>query len=81
MPKFPLRILIEHQVVEMDESMIQRCVICGQVISDYNGCMQPAGSPPIKGFPVGRVYVTKDGLNPTIYKTELDPFDPVEPCK
>lgn len=51
--------IIKHIVIDMDESMVQRCIICGEVISDYTNTMKPKGDPMPKGFPSGDVYVIK----------------------
>jgi len=55
---------------------IQTCVICGAVITDYRGTMVPDGTPPLRGFPAGPVYIR--GVNPietTIYISDNDEFD------
>lgn len=47
-----------HTVTDMDESMIQHCVICGDVISDYSNAMWPIDTDRPKGFPAGFVYIS-----------------------
>lgn len=49
---------IKHTVGEMDEDMVQRCVICGEIISDYRNAMVPAGQKLPKGFEPGIIYVS-----------------------
>lgn len=69
---------IKHIVAEMDESLIQRCLICGEVISDYRNTMAPAGTV-ISGFTQGPVYVS-DSKNPQIYCTELSEGETAKNC-
>lgn len=60
---------IKHSVVEMDESRIQRCVLCGEIIHDYSNSSWPVGQPAPSGFPAGEVFV-KDG-NPIELSTYI----------
>lgn len=60
---------IEHYVLDMDDSMVQRCVICGEVISDYSNSIWPTDSEPPRGFYEGHVYVSAHG-NATVYVTQ-----------
>lgn len=69
----------EHIVNEMDESMVQRCVLCGEVIEDYNGCSWPANQDPPTGWPAGSVFVMKNG-GVTHLKRELDADDRSVKC-
>jgi hypothetical protein len=57
---------IKHVVVEMDESMIQRCVICGAIIRDYTNVSYLIKDGPPKGFATGDVYVSVN-TNPTCF--------------
>ncbi len=57
-----------HVVTDMDETQVQRCVLCGQVISDYRGAMVPDGMQMPKGFASGDVYV-REG-NPRMTQTD-----------
>lgn len=66
-----------HVVADMDESMVQRCVICGFVVSDYRNVMCPAGSPPSRGFDAGSIFVS--GGNPRI--TTIQPPEDYVDCK
>lgn len=59
-------IYVEHTVVDMDESMIQNCVICGEEIFNYQNAMYPSGSPPPKGFAAGQIYISSY-KNPQIF--------------
>lgn len=63
---------VEHYVMKMDGSLVQRCVVCGSVISNYTRTMQPVDTPPPRGFDEGSVYVRKG--KPTI-STTLKPKD------
>lgn len=65
---------IKHEVVEMDENMIQRCVVCGCIISDYRNCAWPSDQSPPSGFVAGSVYVS-GGI------TTLSEPDDFESCK
>ncbi len=49
---------IKHEVTDMDKSMVQCCVLCGKLISDYNSTARPKGDPIPKGFAAGSVYVS-----------------------
>lgn len=59
---------IKHVVIDMDDSRVQRCVICGEVICDYRNSMSCDGSIS-KGFGSGSVYISKS-KNPTVFKTD-----------
>ena len=76
--------LTKHIVAEMDGSMIQRCLICGEVISDYRNAMWPNGQSAPKGWESGPVYVSNT-KNPQIFKTESamsqEDFEMVKNCK
>jgi len=48
--------ITRHVVTEMDETMIQRCVICGKVISDYSNSAWPEGQQLPKGFEAGEIF-------------------------
>ncbi len=50
---------VKHQVVKMDDSKVQRCVICGKVIADYNNVMV-SDNGKIEGWKEGEIYI-KDG--------------------
>ena len=69
---------IRHQVVEMDESMVQRCVLCGEVISDYTNCMYPIEQGPPVGWGAGSVYILPG--NPTLFKIFLSPGEEFLEC-
>ena len=66
---------IKHIVGEMDESGMQMCVICGKVITDYRGAMTPIGSPPLKGFDAGAIYIYQN------MTTIVEPDEEYEICK
>ncbi len=53
------------------ENMVQRCVICGYVISDYRNAMWPMEQGPPQGFNPGEVYISKN-TNPTQLLTAVD---------
>lgn len=59
----------QHQVAEINESKIQHCIICGEIISDYSGVMFPEGETIPKGFQPGNVFVSEG--NPIEMKTTL----------
>ena len=60
--------ITRHVVAEMDESMIQKCVICGAIIIDNRNLMFHIKDGPPKGFPAGNLYVSTG--NPKMYFTE-----------
>lgn len=64
-----MRTFLKHYVNDMDPTiMVQRCIFCGETISDYSNVMYPLADGPPKGFPAGAVYVSK-GF-PSITQTE-----------
>lgn len=71
--------IIKHIVTDMDESMIQNCIICGYEIVNYQGAMWPNTQKPPKGFAAGEVYVT--GKNPTCFYTSLAEDEEYQNCK
>jgi hypothetical protein len=50
---------IRHIAGEM-EDQIQRCVICGYEILNYQGSVWVTDEPPMKGFREGEVFVTRE---------------------
>lgn len=73
-----MALYIQHYVTEMDESMMQRCLYCGEVVSDYRNAMWPADQGPPRGFPTGELYVSV-GF-PTII-TNQPPPPPIQDCR
>ena len=67
-----------HFVTEMDESMIQRCIYCGELISDYRGSMTPEGQGTIRGFD-GKIFVSKGGSWTNI--TTIEPKSGFKDCR
>ncbi len=61
-------VFIKHIVANMDGSMVQRCLICGEIISDYRNAMWPSGQSPPSGWGSGPVYILAG--NPTTYMSE-----------
>lgn len=59
---------IRHVVSEMQD-LVQRCVICGKVLSDYRGAMTDTPGP-IKGFPAGTLFVY-ESTNPTVFTLDI----------
>jgi hypothetical protein len=68
----------QHQVLEMDSTMVQRCLICGEVISDYRGLMGPIDNPLPQGYAPGAVYKSDIG-NPRI--TTIQQPEQFQKCK
>lgn len=68
----------QHQVAEMDSTMVQRCLICGEVISDYRGMIGPIDNPLPQGYAPGAVYVSNT-RNPRI--TTIQEPDNYQKCK
>lgn len=69
---------IKHFVNDMDESMVQHCILCGVIISDYRDAMYPSWQEPPKGFATGNVFVFKG--NPTTITTILSEEDKFKNC-
>lgn len=67
-------VFIEHYVSDMDESMVQCCVFCGEIITDYSNAMWPNGQMVPKGFPAGLVYVYPGNPRTTATIIEDDEF-------
>lgn len=70
---------IKHQVEDMDESMIQKCTVCGAMISDYRNVMCAEGDRVVNGFGAGEVYVSKG--NPVITTKILGENETAIDCK
>lgn len=70
-----MRTFTRHVVAAMDNTRVQHCVLCGEIINDYRNVMYH-GEPP-KGFPKGFVYVSEG--RPTILQTE-EPRETVFYC-
>jgi len=71
---------IKHIVPAMDESMFQRCLICGAIVNDRRGMACAIGSELSIGFPAGEVYVTASG-NPKITTVQEPSEFNIENCK
>lgn len=70
-------IFIRHEVVAMDESQVQRCVICGALITDDRNMVSPTRKV-LQGFPEGAVYVSNTGFTTN---TDMAPEYEVQKCK
>lgn len=74
---------IKHHVGEMVD-LVQRCIICGEVIADYRNVMiHPPPTGPIKGWEAGPLYISQ-GTNPTTFRSDSFPpgdGDNVVNCK
>jgi hypothetical protein len=53
-----MRQYVEHHVNDMDETLLQRCVLCGEIITDYRNIMYRVEDGPPAGFRAGPVYVS-----------------------
>jgi len=74
----PKQHYVMHVVKDMDTSLIQRCELCGEIISDYRFSLQPVGQEPPEGFPAGNVFLSKG--NPQFLTVILSPEDTFESC-
>lgn len=54
---------IRHIVSELDETGVQRCIICGEIINDYRNLMWIKEDGPPKGFAPG-VVIASSARNP-----------------
>ena len=43
--------------------LVQRCALCGEVLSDYRNSMIPEGDQPPRGWAIG-AHVEIEGINP-----------------
>ena len=69
----------KHIAGEMADG-VQRCVICGFVIADYRHTMVEEGSPPLRGWQEGEVFVS-DSSNPKVFTTMLPPEEVFVNCE
>lgn len=64
---------VTKHYVEPLKDGIQKCTLCGEIISDYRNVLWDStdGTPP-KGFAEGNVFISYG--NPTIYYTDTPEF-------
>lgn len=70
-----------HYVTDMDESMYQRCIYCGKIISDYRKTMSPPGTPVPTGYPAGEVFVQDGNVNPRLTTSRLPDNTDMHDCR
>jgi len=69
-----------HIAGEMD-GLVQRCVLCGQIICDYRGAMvYPPSAEPPKGWEPGEIFISVK-TNPTHIVSQVFDEDEVESCQ
>ncbi len=73
------RLYTRHVITNMDESRVQQCVICGDVICDYSNASWPSGQKAPSGWVAGDIYVSS-GQPIIITKVILD-FEETEDCE
>lgn len=72
---------IKHIVGEYNEStLMQSCIICGELITDNRNCAWPTGQEPPKGFNEGEVYISNSNF-PKIFLASKPEDEIVENCK
>ncbi len=69
---------VRHYVRDMESDLMQVCIYCGELISDYRNTMVYGGGK-IKGWSEGYVYVLKNGST-TNYCTILKEGVPFKIC-
>lgn len=69
---------IKHVVVDVGNSQVQNCIICGENICDYTNVMYPHGQATPKCYAAGNIFIGKG--NPTI-TTTVEPKEGFENCK
>ncbi len=69
---------VRHYVRDMESDLMQVCIYCGELISDYRNSMVYGGGK-ISGFKEGYIYVSKNG-NCTNYTTSLKEDVPFKIC-
>jgi hypothetical protein len=52
-----MEVYISHEVKEMDESRLQKCIHCNAVMADFRYACWPLDQPAPKGWAPGRVLV------------------------
>lgn len=70
---------IRHIVLEM-EDLVQRCLVCGQIVNDESNSVWPKGKKP-KGWPAGRLYISEGQPRHYTIQQYLPPDAEVENCK
>lgn len=71
---------VKHIVNDMPEGeLVQHCIICGAIISDYRNTVSPRGTPPSKGYAAGPVYVMEG--NPRISTRIIKPTEKSSLCQ
>jgi hypothetical protein len=68
----------QHTCGELNAELMQYCIVCGAVISDYRNAMWPGDQEPPKGYEPGPVYVSEG--NPKITQSYPPEDAPVTPC-
>jgi hypothetical protein len=71
----------EHIVIDMDDSMVQRCILCGETIADYREVSWHKGMGQPKGWAAGSVFVSPRYQQPIIYKNEINDNETSTRCK
>lgn len=66
---------VKHHVGELNE-MVQRCVLCGEIINDYRNAMWPQGQPAPTGFASGSLFIS----NGKMYCPTIGEYDTFENC-
>lgn len=70
------KVFIKHIVNDMDESMFQHCVMCGEIITDYRNSLWTGEAP--KGWAAGEVYI-RNG-EPKFFSISVNDDDLVNDC-
>jgi hypothetical protein len=68
--------LIRHYVNDMDETKVQHCLFCGEVVCDLRNIMYLLDDGPPKGFAAGPVYVSSGNPKQLISQDGFDWMSP-----
>ena len=60
-----------HLAGALGPDLVQRCIICGYVLSDYRGAMMLDTEKPLTGFPEGAHVSVTVGM-PTVFMVTAD---------
>lgn len=70
---------IRHIVLQM-EGLVQRCVVCGQIVDDERNSVWPEGMEP-RGWQPGPLYISEGQPRHYTIEQYLPPDAEVENCK
>ncbi len=73
-----VRLFVKHFVDNMDETLVQACVLCNEIISNSQDAVFPEGYQVPRGFAEGDIFISRG--NPDIYTKRLPKNSSFENC-